>query len=606
MVTHKHLVHARLTVTTGGTAYVISQSRVEKGKITRNENGFDTADFTVFDGAGTNKSIYYPDMIEAGSLIKCEMKKYSDTSWTTVFNGVIRFAHVILTDRHMLELKCDGAGYGFTETVVGEEYGTESQNLTLDKISEILTDGTHGIIPLWVNKILGNSGNDSGYSYTFANVEDIVGSMKYVYFPFKPCDKAIADLADLLQAIKGANAGCHWIVDVDNKFRLKTVGSDQSGWDDYYGGSITEATMVEGVDFLSFNLNTLSKEANYILYHGVFRKPADGDKWTENNSGLWSCGGGGSVSDEATIVKVGSYSLKFSPGSIFGDWIDYPAALNASWDISKAGGKFNIPSLAFYLYNTTGSSIALLLRSHVSGSSGNFILSSLLAPPAATWKDYNIPLGPYARSSVDGLYWLPQIIGGPPSWDDIDSICFWAYANTGALYVDGLNIVGHVLRGAKETGIGSSNKLKMKVVNDDVGKDDSLVASDDSGIMAQLAKAELYRSKTTPLVGELYLPCFCDMLPGQLVHIHAKKNKSGTFNIDMDMRIVKLEHNFSVAAFSTTASVTSDVKNSYPRIAWTNMNKVLASARPEFQDRQATSIKTRDVDITQTILEKTY
>jgi hypothetical protein len=48
------------------------------------------------------------------------------------------------------------------------------------------------------------------------------------------------------------------------------------------------------------------------------------------------------------------------------------------------------------------------------------------------------------------------------------------------------------------------------------------------------------------------------------------------------------------------------VINSYPRMAWTNINKIQAAARPEFQDRQASSLKTREIDVTQTILEETY
>jgi hypothetical protein len=196
--------------------------------------------------------------------------------------------------------------------------------------------------------------------------------------------------------------------------------------------------------------------------------------------------------------------------------------------------------------------------------------------------------------------------GGGGDWTNVNWIGFGIVNKPvgSALYIDGVQFNGQILRGAKEAGIGAANKLKLKVITDDVGKDDSMVASDDSGIMAQLAKAELYRCKTTPLVGEIRVPYLYDLLPGQLLHIHAKKTVSGTFNIDRDMRAVRVEHDFDSAnGFTDRIAVTSDVINSYPRMAWTNMNQVLADARPEFQDRQASSLKMREIDVTQTILE---
>jgi hypothetical protein len=103
------------------------------------------------------------------------------------------------------------------------------------------------------------------------------------------------------------------------------------------------------------------------------------------------------------------------------------------------------------------------------------------------------------------------------------------------------------------------------------------------------------------------VPILRELLAGQLLHIHAKKTLSGTWNIDRDMRAVRVEHDWDkVNGFIDRIAVTSDLINSYPRMAWTNMNKVLAAARPEFQDRQATSIKTREIDVTQSILETTY
>jgi hypothetical protein len=372
------------------------------------------------------------------------------------------------------------------------------------------------------------------------------------------------------------------------------------------GSTILDCLFKQGLDFVDFSFETPEEEANYILYYSAMKKPCDGDKWTENNSGLWSCGGGGTVSDEATIVKVGSYSLKFAPNNIAGDWIDYPSGLNASWDISKIGGKFNVPSLSFYVYNTTGSSIIVGLRSRVGGLSGEFLLSSVLSPPASTWKDYTIPLGPYARSSVDSLFWVPLTIGGPPSWDDIDSIYFWVYANTGALYVDGLRLDGWILRGAKDSTLIVANKLKMGVVNDPFGKSDSLLANDDSGTIAQLAKAELFRRRTTPMIGTFKSPAVKACFPGQLLHIHARPNTVGAWQIDKDFRVTSFVEEFTKDTASCAWTVTDDVKNARARAAFDSANELLKNIRPEFQDRQAAGTKMRDIDITLPVLEKDY
>jgi hypothetical protein len=612
MVSHKSLPQVKLTVTTGGVAYVIDS--VQTGKIVRNENGFDIADFMVSD----DKSTLYPTKIAGGSLVTCEMKDGSEAAWTTVFNGVIRFCYVRMSELGWnLELKCDGAGYGFGETAVGEEFGTESRNPTLDKISEILTDANHGVIPKWVNSILG-SATSSGYGYTYANVEDIAGSMRYVYFPFKPCNKALADVCDLLQAIKGANAGCHWIVGTDDKFRLKTVGSDQAGWDDYYGGSQAASTLEEGVDHMSYSFEDLTKEANYVLYHAQFRKPADGDKWTEEtpfttywqhtNATLSAVNGAG-------FFKVGTVALEATPDvGVEGLWY-YPQAGGAGWNLEVIGGKYNVQSLNFFM--RINSDIEAPINVVLYKDATNYFLYDLVqdlsdkdgALIPDQYFHISIPIGPYAKTGIGQRQKIWQETG-TPSWTLINSIRFRAKSKagvTGGVYLDGLHFAGWVLRAAKEAGIGTTNKLKVKVVTDEVDKDDSGNVADDSGVVAQLAKAELYRCKTTPLVGEIRVPYLYDLLPGQLLHIHAKKTASGTFNIDRDMRAVRVEHDFdSVNGFTDRIAVTSDVINSYPRMAWTNMNRVLADARPESQDRQATSLKMREIDITQTIVETEY
>ena len=621
MVSHKSLPQMQLTVTTGGVAYVIDSTF--SGKIIRNENGFDTGTFTIIDCIGTDPSRYYPAKVTSGSLVKCEMKDYSDAAYTTVFNGVARFVYVNMTEQGWtLELKCDGAGFGLAESVCGEEFGVESRNPTLDTIKEILTDANHGIIPAWTNSILGNTGNASGYAYTFADVEDIAGSMKYVYLPYKPCHKAIGDVCDLLQAIKGANAGPHWIVGTDDKFRLKTVGSDQAGWDDYYGGSQAASTLEQGVDFKSFSLQDLTKEANYVLFSSAFRKPANGDLWTENNAGLWGVPGGGFVtlSNEGpdTIMKVGHYSLKalVNIQDISQEYWYYPSTQNAGWDLTKIGGNYTVPTFSFWARRNAALTLAAspdwmgVWFVHDFGGAVLYEASIDLTkflPEVDKWYNISFGIGPnWKQFESNSAFGRMTAAGGGGDWTNVNWIGFVIVNKPvgSALYIDGVQFNGQILRGAKEAGIGANNKLKLKVITDDIAKDDSMVASDDSGVIGQLCKAELYRCKTTPLVGEIRVPYLYDLMAGQLLHIHAKKTTAGTSNIDRDMRAVRVELTFDgTSNFMDSITVTSDVINSYPRMAWTNMNKVLADARPESQDRQASSLKMREIDVTQTILE---
>jgi hypothetical protein len=97
-----------------------------------------------------------------------------------------------------------------------------------------------------------------------------------------------------------------------------------------------------------------------------------------------------------------------------------------------------------------------------------------------------------------------------------------------------------------------------------------------------------------------------DLLAGQLVHVHARLNSAGAHQVDMDMRESQVEHDMSEAGFITTHTVTSDVINSMSRQAFDSYNQVAANERPEFQDRQSTGIKMRELDITQKLLENVY
>jgi len=232
---------------------------------------------------------------------------------------------------------------------------------------------------------------------------------------------------------------------------------------------------------------------------------------------------------------------------------------------------------------------------------------------ANEWYHIALPIGPYYQSAqMEFNEWTEN---NNPDWALIDFIlfnCRSAGGVRGKIYIDNLSINGYVLRGARETTIDATNPLKLKPITDNIAKDDTLTSgtpgTTDVGTIARMAYAELLRCKSTPYVATFTTPVIKDLLPGQLLYIKAKKKSDGTFNIQKDFRLTKLIHEFAPdpKGWKTHHCVTDDVTNANARQAFTDLNKILADMRPEFQDRQASSIKTREIDITQAILEESY
>jgi len=607
---------AEVIVTHSGTDYTLDSLSIE---VRRHENGFDTATVVLHDGAGRYSKVWF-NKVTVGDAIEIKQRDKSE-SWKTILDGTTRRVEPSLSENgRLLNVKCDGSGYGLNMMKCGEEYGTESSNATLDTIREMVKDASHGVIPKWTNCLLG-SATATGFSYT-TYVEAITGSIKYVYFPYKPCDKTINDICDIVQAIKGTNAGPHWIVDTSGRFLLTTVGAHSAAgdnpaqyWPTWWRTDQTGSTLVEGLDFANLRFQHLTKQTNYILYHGRFKRPNDGDFWTENAHALWGVSGS-TVSSDAVNYKVGSDSIKGAfAGAGPGIIIYYPSANDLAMDFTKIGGKHNIPHISFWCRRDAAcTSFEIRLVSFDGGITEryNLPLQSLgFMPTAGTWYYFSLPVGPYSfPEGVEGftLDWIPDgILGG--DWSEIDGIWFYGGVAGGnqELWVDGLNINGWVLRGARQTAAYSAtDPCKMELITDEVAKDDSLSASDDSRLIGRLAYAEYLRQSSTPIVGTFTTPIANDILPGQLVHLHAQETSSGSFHTNKNFRVTRVIHTISDQGFYTIWDVTDDLKNANPRPIPTQLNTLLGAVRPEFQDRQASSIKTREIDITQPILEKTY
>jgi len=620
-MTLKFMDSPQIQITIGGT--VIDCLSAE---ITRAENSFDIATLTTPDA----KSYRYPDVVDQGKTVTIEVKNRSEESYTTILSGVARFVDPIASSGGwVLIVKSDGAGYGFAETMCGQEYGQQSSLANIYTIKEIIENVQHGIIPKYVNKILG-SATDSGYSYTSV-VDTITGAIQYVYFPFKPNHKCVDDLCNLVTAIKAGGAGPHWIVLPNNKFLLTTINNHSTGagsvsaegWTKYFLDSQANATLEEGGHLINYHFQKLSPEANYVLYSGESYQPIDLDKWTEDNAADWGKVAAAyvDITDEASgkVGKAIKFTSKDTGGTIRDVGGYYYKDMDLGLNITNISGKYTVPILHFWLKVNAGvwnDNEYFFIMALTDASNYYYVVSNPTArikdvlPKADEWTEITIPIGPHTEKAANVPNWFVSwFTGTAPNWNDINAIGFkfWTDTDAYSMWVDSLYIKGNVLRAAYNSTNIAANKLKMKLITDNIAKHDTWDADDDTGTLGQLTYAELLRCQTTPLVGTITVPMLKDLLPGQLLHIHAKKKADGTFSIDKDMRVTRIKHKINATSgFLSEIELTDDLTNSHVRQAYTNINSVLSAIRPEFQDRQASSMKTREIDVTQTVLAKDY
>jgi hypothetical protein len=560
-------------------------------KIIRNENGFDTATFVL------PSTSYYPTTVTQGTTVLFEVKDRSDSSYTTLFAGTARFVTANISDSNSLTVNCLSIGAGLSEMVVAADYGDQSVN-GLDSITEILTDSTYGIIPKYVEKILA-SATGSNYAFDTTNVATISDNITYINFPYKPADKAILDLCDLTTAVRAGSSGPHWIVTYSggtNYLRVKYVDGTQTGWTKYYGNSQANATLTYGVDYTDINLEQLSPEANYIIYYGAWRRPSNGDYWTENNATAWGAQDA-TIADDSTAgnFKINTAAIKITGTSGANPAVGYyPSTTDLGIDLTYFQD-FNIPSLNFWIKRGANMNCTVYLVDS-SANDFSYILynSGTGAGPvqtAGTWYHISLPVGFHFKVPGQDTW-----TDGGGDWSDIQYITFTGSAVVGGtLHVDGLHFgdanVCRIAALTDYTGV----ITRQRLIVDDVGKDDSLIDDDDSGLMAQLAYSELLRLRTTALVGTVITPMIKDLLPGQWLYVQST-----------DYRVTKITQLIEGNTYISNIDVTSDTKNSRPRSRFEDLNKQFAAIRPEWQDRQASNIKAGGVDWRVTRLTETY
>jgi hypothetical protein len=311
--------------------------------------------------------------------------------------------------------------------------------------------------------------------------------------------------------------------------------------------------------------------------------------------------------------KVGNYSIQgtVTSGNVGG--IFYPSTHNLDLDTTYIGGKYNVPILTFFIRRdpcvATDHPPAVFIEIGKGDPVNNDYYYCDLGSDVAVvnqWNKVSLPIGAYANNAAEGnITWHTD---GSPDWTQVDYIQFYLRqtgAHSAHLYVDDLQINGFVLRAATNTTNIDATYPRMVFVNDMNAKDDSCSPSDDSGLIAQCAYAELLKRQTSPVLGTLTTLMIKGAMPGQKVHVHAKKTSAGSFRIDKNFRITKVTFVKS-GSYQTIFNVTDDLVNSHARMRSEDIRQIMAQARPNFQDRQASSLKTMDVDITQAVLSQDY
>ena len=617
---------SRYTVTHAATDYYI-ENFVESCTVTMRENAVDTAMLVAND----EYSDLFVNKVVSGDRIRIYLD-YKDRVGSAlpptqlVFDGFIDEPEPTLTNRGTtLGITARSVGRSLLMSVCGEEYGSESKHDDLVTLKEIITDATDGVVPKWVNTLPWSTDTTSGYSLGLDAggtdyVATIVGDIKYLYFAYQPTNKALNDLIDIVQAIKGAAAGPHWIVTPTNFLCVATVKSHEAGpatlWPTWTETNATGSTLVEGVHFERHSFLHYPAEANYVLYHGKFQKPTN-EVWTEegdasnNGADLWVLEDGGAAWAKEDDTDAGDFVEGLS--SVHFTITDEPLAKYAqvptaaqSWDVTKWGGQYNKPYIHFHAKKANNISACTIQL--VSGAQYfEFDLNAVLT--SGTWRECLFPIGPYWSSEIDQGFtgWTNS---GGAVWTDIDSVRI--VANTpvglaGDIWIDGLYFIGQVLRGVRPAAaFTATNPVKVKVITDDIAKDDSGLAGDETGVMARLAYAEYLRAKTTPIQGTVQIVGQPTWMAGQFVHIHAAKKRDGTFGIDDDFRIQEHRLSLTNQRMLSTLVLTDDDVNAQPRPPMDQYNLLLKATNPDYQNRQISSVKAREIDITQAVLEVTH
>lgn len=563
-----------------------------------------TSDVWLRENKGSNANLTvnnpsnetYLNKIEQDDVIQIKYKTDADiAAYTQVFGGYA----VDLTPEGSIEgLKLPVKAYGydiaFDRMRAAVDYGEESVNPTLDTLLEIVANTSKGLIPAYTQKVL-NKNIYSGYTFDTSNVLDEATSHKYIPLPYSPINDALKITLDLISAAQHPSAGLHWTVIPDGATAYLCI--------DQIGNHTTAATIwptncpitiSTGSTVKSSSYGKQQRDANYIVYFGKYEYPT-GEIITENAAANWTnvLNPAVSVTDDTSDYKIGENCVYWDLGAAGAATTMYYFPL-ASLDISKIGSKRIVPTLSFYMKQTSLQWFKLIVGTGTPMT--NYYTRTITMPSSGKWGAVEVSLGQYIKVGDEDSW---TVGAGSPNWNDLDYIAFEALRpGLGAsdIRLDGITFNGIVTRGAFHS---LSGKYKIKLITDSLAKTTNLVASDDTGTVAQLAKAELLRAKTTPIFGIIILDAlYPNILPGQIIQ-------------SLSFRITEVHHHYSGETSYTELAITDDVLNSYPQENSSfgptqQYNAIMKAVNPDFQDRDRASLKAREIEIEQSILSKDY
>ena len=609
----------RLSINSGAT--VITDDQVLSIKNVRPENNVSSLVVMVDDYRSKN----YSDIFDVHTDIDLLIKKSPQTSYTTVFSGVIDAVGPSISPSggEVLEVQAWGWGISLDKTHCDTSYGVESANPSLVTPEQILED----IIDNHVEKRFGGGNTNWSIDHTDIDAPHADLSVTNITSQYLDNFTLIQRICDLINAHANitSDISVHWMVDTDAHFRMKEIDQDStdSAWTRYYGGSAAAATFTEGENNISsrgFSKN-ISDYANHVLVAAGYRYPAT-DRWTESLTGwadddvtLTVDTGGDAL--EPSGPAVGSYMLKALPeidGTCY-FYYDFPAVR----DFTKIGSQNTIPKLGFYLassdidanvqigvnlYETRG----VDFWSYVDQFAAQRLQHKLTLD--SEWQYVEIPFGPYseiyqeeifysgAGAADTNFHWTPG--GAITDWTGIAGIEFQFDGTAGRhlLFVDDIHFSGKLVRSCYDaSSITASTPerqvlLRMESAVDDTLKDDD----DDAGMAAMLAVSELYRRLQTPTVGIMEFPLKEDMLPGQTLVVYAGKKLDGTYRWSgTPMRIKEIVHLIDGAGFRSQVNLTSDVTNTFAHGVTTMWDQLMDYAGA-LRHGQAKDLKVSGID----------
>jgi hypothetical protein len=411
------------------------------------------------------------------------------------------------------------------------------------------------------------------------------------------------------------NAGPHWIMTSTGQLLIAPIGLHQeNGIPDTLWKSYARITPLE-VKKHNILENFIQEEpiANTVLVAGKFVFPQN-ELWTEGHKELWRIVSGYLI-DDCLYHIIGSKSSLRVQG--------YPQSAplwttvlkeDLNIDVESIGTKNNVPSIEFFgKYQGDAMNAAQLIvgtGTYVDNDSYDdyYYIDIIGELGTSSWSQIiSKKLGVWLNSDVWG-----QV--GNPDWNNINYIGFRIHktetilGGSAWLWVDKLSINGTIIRCAYNSASITKYGAKIKVVKDCLDQTDSLDATDDSSMLALVAKSELIRNQHPLLHGKVMTEMDPAIKSGQLVHVHAgRTGTTDVFQIDQDFRIVEVQHSFTIAGALTTLTLVDDLLNSISIGPIDAYNTLIQCMNPDSQTKDMASLKfTSELDPDLTILSIDY